>query len=402
MNKKIWSLLVFLIFISTCLSFATAPDYINPNKQNQIDDTGSNIVIKVVFNSIPAYAKSHFTNLKFGKAAVLNFEWDDNTTDCLTGLAIFNGGLATNGITYPGKTFTDGCGNKINYRSALAVNTLSDYNGEELGLKYPGKVSYQQMKGLINQGWDIENHSSKHADQKSLTSAKADLTKANQLIFDRTAYNMNTLVVPTNYNFYMKAAEELGFLAGTTQADDAKDGLIIYPSNAWKNNVDFMKIPYGFTALNRLFNDDWSNTDDLKSRIEETMQTSTSSVNKLIRIGTHNTSSIAGFASFINDINKIAQDRLWVTSMRELCEYRETKHQTRKTEVLKDNALTITLNQKDIPAMIRWRDLSMMVSSNASIKTIIINGADHSSYNLKTGLINIFKENKSFKTASLF
>lgn len=402
--------LSFLLFISILLIGTSCKKSENLTKEEEeiivvvppvAAENDSNIVIKVTFSSTPSQATSSYTNLKFDKQAVFNMEWDDNSLDCLDGLAILKGGLASNGVTYSGKTFTDGCGNQINYRAALAINGYNTFNQREWGADYPGSISYTQMKELIKHGWDIENHSSRHIAMENLTLAKADLQDLNTLLFNRIGYTMNTLVVPVNYNFYMKAASELGFLSGTAQADDVKDGLPIYPTNAWKDNVDITTIPDGFAALNRAFNDDWSKTELEKSKIDKLITSSTPTSNKLFRLGSHNANDVAGFADFINHISNASQDKIWVTTMRELFEYRYAKLKTKKSEVLVGNSLTITLNQDDIANMIRWRDLTLKINSEAVVSDITITGADKSSFNKTSKLINVFKENKDFKSAAL-
>lgn len=378
----------------------------NPEKPKGSDDAialkENEIIVLVDFKTIPEYAISNFTNLKYDKQAVLNIEWDDGNLNCLDGLAVFNGGRASNGINYKGNYFSDGCGNNLSYKGALAVNGYNNYNMAEWGDNYPEKVTYLQMKKLIAEGWDIENHSLKHISLPNLTAAKQDLSEMNQLIFDRIGYVMNTLVVPTNFLFYMKAASELGFLSGTTQADISKDDISLYPSYAWNENIELNKIKEtGIIGLNRAFNDNWSDTKALKDAINNTIASSSTNENRLIRIGTHNTHDIENFAKFISYINEISKDKLWVTSMRELFEFQMAKQKTKKTEQLSGTKLVIKLNQNDLQEMIRWQDLSLKIKSDAEIASITVKGSDTNSFNLKKGLVNIFKQKKVFKSANL-
>lgn len=402
MKRKIIStcILASILLINTsCKKSNTAILEEEENKVEEIIKVNDKdkITIEVIFSSAPTQASSTYTNLKFDKDAIFNMEWDDNSKDCLNGLAILKGGLASNGINYPGKTFTDGCGNKISYKAALAINGYNANRQLEIGVNNPSAINYNQMKTLIQEGWDIENHSLRHQSLASLELAKADLEELNKLLYDRIGYSMNTLVVPSNFEHFMKAAADLGFISGTTQADHQKDGISIFPTNAWVPTVNFNSLPNGFVALNRTFNDNWSDTEYVKSTIVKMMNSS----NSLVRIGSHNVNDVAGFANFIDQVEILSEDRLWVTTMREMLEYRITKEKTDKTEKLNGNTLTITLNQKNIADMIRWRDLSLKINSDAPISDIKIIGGDKSSFNKTSGLVNVFKQQSEFKSSKL-
>lgn len=390
---------ILLINTSCKKSNALVIDEKNPEIVEEIVDATDTdkIIIQVVFNAAPTKVSAEFTTLKFNKEAVFNMEWDDNSKDCLDGLAIFKGGKASNGISYPGKSYTDGCGNKISYRAALAINGYNSTRQMEIGVNNPSAINYNQMKTLIKEGWDIENHSLKHESVANVELAKADLAEMNKLLFDRIGYTMNTLVVPSNFNHYMEAASDLGFIAGTTQADQERDGIKMFPTNAWIPTVNLNTLPSGFVGLNRTFNDNWSNIEDVKGKVVKMMN----SPFNLFRMGSHNVKDIAGFADFVDHIEVLSKDKLWVTTMREMLEYRIVKEKTQKSEKLNGNTLTITLDQKDIADMIRWRDLSLKIVSDASISTVKITGADKSSYNLNTGLVNVFKEHTKFKSSKL-
>jgi hypothetical protein len=412
MKKNRGKFLLVLLVVLASFSCKTEEIKLDHNQYENSEDPKDNdeiitlkeneILVIVDFKTTPNYAVSNFTNLKYDKQTVLNIEWDDGNQNCLDGLAVFNGGLASNGINYTGNFFSDGCGNNLSYKGAVAVNGYNNYNMAEWGDDYPEKITYLQMKELISKGWDIENHSLKHISLPNLTSAKQDLSEMNQLIFDRIGYVMNTLVVPTNFLYYMKAASELGFISGTTQADLLKDGITLYPSYAWNENIELNKInETGFIGLNRAFNDNWSDTKALKEAINNTITSSSSNENKLIRIGTHNIQDIKNFANFITYINEISKDKLWVTSMRELFEFRIVKQKTEKKEKLSRKKLVILLNQENIKEMIRWQDLTLKIESDAEIASINIKGSDSNSFNLKTGLVNIFKQKRSFKSANL-
>lgn len=370
------NLSVSLFLISTSLMVSCKK---KPESSKEQKPGNKNIVIEVEFSSPPSKAALRYSPLKYGKKAALNIEWDDNSLAGIEALPLLNK-----------KVYTDGCGNNISYTAALAINGLSNNNNKELGDHYQGKVSYHQMLTLIKAGWDIENHGDYH--NKNGTFGNGDnilknIKDLNERLFEKTGYLMNTFVVPNADSGYVAAAEQLGFLCSTTQG--AKDGYVIYPE--YGGLTELNSVPEGYIQFNRSFTDDWTTgyvNANLKPYIDRLLSLSSSSSNFLFRLGSHSIES-AGFQLFINYIEQQANDELWVTSMRELMEYRVVKEKISKTEALSNNMLKITLDYDKIPDSLRFRDISFYIDTESNIKSIKISGADRSTYNQDQKLINI-------------
>ena len=216
------------------------------------------------------------------------------------------------------------------------------------------------------------------------------------LYFSKTGYRMNVMVVPAHYSGYMQSANDQGFVAGTTTS--APDAFTLYPTD-WVNtgNVALLPKDTKFTAFGRQFTDDWGGiVPTYKQYINELLSGTSPTVNKYIRIGSHNVTNLAGFTEIINYLQTQSNDRIWVTSLREFAEYRATKALTVKSEQLAGNTLTITLDQSYIGSRIRWRDLTLKIASDANISSINVLGADGHSANLGNKLINIFKQDLRF------
>jgi hypothetical protein len=94
----------------------------------------------------------------------------------------------------------------------------------------------------------------------------------------------------------------------------------------------------------------------------------------------------------MNFLETSAADRVWITTLREFLEYRETKAAVVKTENLSGNTLTITLDLSALPAVNIFRDMSLMVNANTAINSVTVTGADANSFNTATGLVNVFKK----------
>lgn len=352
---------------------------VNPPKEGTI--------IKISFISKPNKVSLNPTSLKYGKSAVINLEWDDNSLASIKAYEILKN-----------LNFTDGTGNNKSFTAALAINGLNNYNNKEFGDNYPDKVSYTQMQQLINEGWDIENHGDYHNKTGNYHNGENVLKNINNLtdrLFHHTGYLMNTVVVPSADLGYVKTAKSLGYLGATTQG--AKDGFPIFPEYPDILNVSLL--PNDFVQLNRFFTDDWTASyveDKLNPLIDELIAKSSVTTPYLFRLGSH-TINNEGFKLFTNHIQKVANDKIWVTSMREFLEYRIVKEKIQTTQYSNKNTVYIVLNYSKIPKNIRFEDISYLIDADAEIEKIEITGATHSSYNKEKKLINIFKEKKEFE-----
>lgn len=311
-------------------------------------------------------------------------EWDDGS------LGTFN-----SIHTFKNKTFTDGCNKQINYRGGIGVIGKNWFTLNE-NSNMNGVISYPEIIEMISYGWDISNHSMLHrydtgTDTPNSLGVRNELIEWNRLFWDRTGYRMNTIIVPVNYPYFVVEGDSLGFICATTQG--AKDGYAIYTINTNQNSI-----PDGFAQLDRWFTDDWSQSyieTTLKVKIDSLMSAITPIFKPFFRIGTH-TNLYEQYPMFINYLHAASDDKIWVTTMREWFEYRYLKNNAIKTDSLHDNRLEININLSSIPEHIRWRDLSLKVTSDSRIVSVIANNVDSFTFNSVTGLINLYKEKNVF------
>lgn len=355
--------------------------------------TAGTMTVDITFDTVPTSPTVTYTNQKYNKQAVFNFEWDDNSVASVMSIPLIMR-----------RSFTDGCGNKVAYRAALGINGINSFNLLEMGF-YSGLAQYCDMQRMIALGWDIENHSMYHLSRDSVT-ARADIVDLTQMLWNRIGYTMTAFIVPTNYNYYVSNCLSLGtYITATTQG--AKDNIAIYPT--FINWVDLNAIPNNnFTQLNRQFTDDWSNTwlDGTNvTNINSLLSNATASVNPLVRLGTHARDSnlYKPLEAMLSYLEAKAQDRVWVCSMRECFEYRYVKKKAVKTQALNGKTLRVTFDISALPNYIRWRDLSFKVTTGngAKIARVEAAGVDRMTYNPVTGLVNIFKENLVFQSPAL-
>lgn len=356
------------------------------------------VTVTLTFNSPPSSTSTGFADLKFNKQGAFHFECDDNSKGMRDVLAYWNGGRASDSLTYPGLSFSDGCGNPVKFRAALAVNSRGGFYNNDTGAPLVTNFSWAESANLVRLNWAIENHGYYH-EPVGRYSFRYDAgwnvrmnqqNVYNQLRAQGVEYPMRTLVVPTNYKNHFRAADSLGYLGGTST--NTLDGYTLRPSPGGSLAV-LETMPPGFVTFNRWFSDSWTAADVAvqKTQFTNLVNSSTGTAHRLWRLGTHGPQNSANFLDFSQYIAANHQDKIWITTMHEHLEYNEVKRLTTKSEVLTGNTLTITLNLGRIPSQNRFRDMSLLVSGG-TITGVTVAGADSFSYNPATGLVNIFKK----------
>ncbi|MBW1656778.1 polysaccharide deacetylase family protein [Flavobacterium quisquiliarum] len=166
--------------------------------------------------------------LKFNKHFAYSFTLDDGYRSAyLTAFPLLNGGKISNpdknewkvdqggdGTTSKGLFYSDGFGNKIQFKLALAINGGSVRDLPE----NRGHLSWSEIKEMYNAGWDILNHSFHHA-TKHGTNYKTEVTENTASIKQNLKFTMSHFVVPggegdPDYHLeYEKEALANGFLS---------------------------------------------------------------------------------------------------------------------------------------------------------------------------------------------
>lgn len=348
------------------------------------------IVITIQLSGNNASIGAEFAKVKYLKQAIWCFTWDDGYPQSPNIQQVLSN-----------RFYTNGCGTNIPYRAALALVGHNTYHGREWAVS--GSTTYPQQISLVSQGWDLENHSDLHLNLGSLNDTKADLITMQNLIYDRTGYLMNIHVVPTNFPYYTRAADELGFLGSITQG--AKDGYPIYPNNEnWSNSenlrtfTDYNLLPVtGFIQIHRHFTESWNANDFawIKPRLNSMLALSNANTNMIWQVGAHGWTQ-ADFTNAMDYTQSVANDRLWVVSRREAEEYRIVKDRTTKSILFNPatKVATITLDQSAVPAHIRWRGLTIDFNHMMAVSGVSVNGANYSwaPNGINRTIINIEKE----------
>lgn len=350
-------------------------------------------------------------DLKFNKQGHFDWTQDDGGIGALNASYVFSGGVApANGVNYTALTYTDGAnvrGRNIAYTGSVALNsfansdTLTDY----IVAGGPTYMTWANVATIVNRGWGILDHGAFHGiDQPGAIALGLNAFKNaafnrnhlfNRLSAQGTPYVTRFGVVPSADSGYHSAWEQMGYVGGTSQ--NAFDNYTAEPQFDWWNNgigiVTNYKNDNRYHVQARRFKDLNASDSytDYKTAFDALLTQSSPSVKASLSYGIH-MFNIDTFKKVVDYLRDNAGDRIWVCSLHEFYEYFQCIQQTGVTQTLSGNTLTVTLDQSFLPDDMRWRDMSFLLSSTATINYITVTGADDWSYNSTTGLINIFKK----------
>ncbi|MDR3713973.1 MAG: hypothetical protein P4L51_14215 [Puia sp.] len=138
---------------------------------------------------------------KYNKDFAWSFTLDDGVASgALVAFPYFNGGRVApslkgewgidqggDGQDYPGLFFTDGCGNKVPFRAAVAIN------GKSIGRS--GFLSWGQVGTLYKAGWDVFNHGYAHATGNGVD-VDFECRENNRIVREKGGITMRQFVVP--------------------------------------------------------------------------------------------------------------------------------------------------------------------------------------------------------------
>jgi hypothetical protein len=372
--------------------------------------TGSRVRVTFTFASPPAAAAARVAPMLYNKPRVLHFEEDDSPATIFSEVyPLFNGGVATNGVRYPGLRFTDGCGNARPYTGAADINGHNPYDNSiwlDPGPNHPASaLLWSQAQTLLDHGWDIENHSDLHTPANPAPAqqvADLDVLIANRL----NGYKPSVLIVPTNFSGYPTAAFNAGYIA-VSSASQGDNYAMLNPYNETRVLVDNLPVPPSPFVYRRYSADlYYGETDqDLLARLKTLTDDLLAPGNNasevyLQRVFTHFI-NFNTLVAWLNYTQAKAQDQLWVTSLREYEEYRRVRSQVVKSETLRGNTLTVDLDYSTLSANTRFQNLTLLAESSAPLTSVTVTGADSISYNLSTKMVNIFRRQSAPAASAL-
>lgn len=383
---------------------------------------GGDVVLEFTFDQAPSSATTNILKTKYGKKLIYNFEIDDNPKHAAYFLAYFQGGVC--GIDnqfYPGKTFTDGCGNNVKWRYSVACNVKNHYNDNFLMDPINGynSINLDEVKMLNAAGCICVPHGYYHFDDPNAPlpngyvsngfTKSTNLSECEKYLWQNgNGFKARYMVIPQDsqgYNVPLKAQglyaqSSAGIMDGeydfTNTPEEFQYGLI------YLDEVIGVYNTIGYAGFRRAYLYDWNDTTNQinphLNAINYALSRATENSPTMQRAFTHGVDGVNwnGAKSFFDQLQANCGDDIWVTHLQEVLDYLETRRLVQKTETLVGNKLTVKLNYNQIPDDNFWRDLSMKVSAvGATLTGVTVKGAQGSSFNLSTGLVNVFNVRKA-------
>lgn len=325
--------------------------------------------------------------LKFNKHFAYSFTLDDGYRSAyLTAFPLLNGGKISNpdknewkidqggdGTTSKGLFYSDGFGNKIPFKLALAINGGSIHDLPE----NRGHLSWSEIKEMYNAGWDILNHSFHHA-TKHGTNYKTEVTENTTSIKQNLNFTMSHFVVPggegdPDYHLeYEKEAIANGFLSVASY----KGAGPIYKVNS-KVDLDKMISARTFVLSSK-------DTTSFKT-IERYLKTIDSIVKQPEPVWfndfTHGTGNgnlwnlsmrFPDFKYYMTTLaNKYGEkgtDSIWMAPWQEVYEYIWLRDRIKVNYQQKNKEIEVIIETPEIPKNFRYRDISLTIDTSSKFE----------------------------------
>jgi HYR domain/Secretion system C-terminal sorting domain/Domain of unknown function DUF11/Polysaccharide deacetylase len=325
-------------------------------------------------NTPPSVSKA---TLRYDKDFAYSLTFDDGSANAYTcAYPLLQGGnIACSGTSSAGLGFTDGCGNRIPFRAAVAINANNNF-GTDNHLNTPNKLTWAQIDELYDKGWDVLNHSNSHKSRFTHTMAYQDyvneieLNKTNVRNRTRNKINLSNFVVPSGDGIYQDIAYSLGSSIVFDQGANTigVGGLSV--------NSDFT--PNGKVVHRQLLEDALNSGND---RVGAAASRGASGNKIWYNEFTHSVNGATGldFYRFQNHIQRISNnwgqagtDRVWFAPLQEVFEYLTVRRTVSYTASVNGNQLILDFNLSQLPSWLRRKPLTLVVNSSANFSSVTI------------------------------
>lgn len=391
--------------------------YLNPFIP--IDNTSIQKV-SIVFSSPPSNIWVTKTALKYNKRFAFSYVWDDGLLDAYTyGFKYLNGGTAGDGTVSSGKTYTDGCGNKVKFNVGLAIYST---NGAGVDLhQQPNAGStyllWNNLKEVYQAGWAINNH----AFDASITNY--DIERNRSYIYLQTSGGTSkvftqpqgdTQYIPlvwaitgsTKYYEYMNQQNWQTYF-GSGNGVDIPAGRVDQDLSQGERRIGYDKWPVNqFGMIRTSATSSAEVTTSVNNLVKATGTTYHTWNSNLCHSVIGAGGGFGSFSDFKTAMDYIednygsdGDDTCWMACDQDVYEYLISRDTTVITQELNGNILDLTFSYintntgNTLPDDMRKYNLSILVSGSTSISDIIIEGGTgctyNKSYDTNTALINL-------------
>jgi hypothetical protein len=363
--------------------------------------------------------------LKYNKDFAFSFTLDDGLVSAfLVAYPFFTGGRVSgeytdqwgsdqgaDGNVYPGLFYTDGCGNRIPFRAASAINA-KNVTGADSAL-HPGFLSWKQIRHVYHAEWDILSHGYAHVTGKGIN-PDYQVAENNRMVEDSLQIKMRDFVIPGGKDDYLsdgpytKAAFSLGMQ--TVQCEHFPGHLLMLDSTLKLTHLKLgrkflhstLSLPSGEAGLAK--GRHWPLSEADTTLFKEI----SSHLNKKDKfwinafthsVGNQNLWNISlVFPDFKNFFNQLAKrygekgmDNMWMAPTEEVYEYLFTRRAVKYHVEKKRRHIKIRIDTGGIPSGLRYHALTFILRSAGRIKKVRCAGCHIESYSKEKAqsLINL-------------
>lgn len=329
------------------------------------------LTLNLGFANDPGQVQITMAPLKYNKDFALSFTFDDALIDAYTNAyPMLHGGVVQgNGQTYPGLFYTDGCGNPVSFRGAIAwFSVNSSY--KDIHTVTPGYITWDRLKELYRNGWDVINHSYSH-DYGTGTDYQFEVTENQKVILEKTGILVNQFTIPSgdlnyvpyvfqagNRTLYSNKSNFLGYPAGINVSDGFS---YVEPKIYRRFLYDDLYNPLNIDSLAKLIAAQgaagkhvWLN--DFTHRIHFT------TVSGSLRFETFS----AYMQSIADRFGKDGNDKMWMAPAPEVFEYLTLKQSTNLIQEKRGNEIVLKIDTAGLPDDFRRYEWTLLVNSDQS------------------------------------
>gem|GEM_PF-1165410 len=369
---------VFLLFIST---FVFAQSNVGVNS------------VTITFSTVPSTFSVQKAPLKYNKDFAYGMHLDDGAKDIYThAYQLLNGGVI-NGTTYPGLSYTDGCGNYIKFKMSTA---LFSFNGWGLDCHDPNSnyalinVTWPELNEMYQNGWGIYNHGINsdagnydYSIPRNHSFVKLKTQEATPGGVDMSVFvnpNGDAAGSPYAFQYGYLVSYRLGYSFGYPSFDVTGNWNHRYfdmGRSAFSENESISDIVDGIAFLSINGAHHWG------------VAFSHSVTNSNYGISFDKFKTQMNYVE--NTYGKNGLDNIWMATEEEVLEYLIIKDTLTINSQLNGNVLTITF-QGNLPTNFSFYALSLLVDADVDIQSVQVDGGTSVSYNgigTKHSLINL-------------
>lgn len=361
------------------------------------------VTITVTLNAPAKEAAVNIAPLRYDKHFACSFTLDDGMISAArVALPFFNGGNVSapfkdqwgfdeggDGTYHAGLFYTDGCGNALPFKVAVAINARSIREDS-----LPVGLSWRDLERMTKAGWELLNHSNTHATGKEVK-ATWEVEESTRTVQQRMGKKMLQFVIPggKDDNISLPFYTEAAFAHGLQVVHSAQ-----YP-DYWiepSTRKDWNRLLIGRYFLN-------SKTKQMKESIfKEIKEHLATGKRYWLNAFTHSVGNddlwgisfrYPEFSAFFNELaasyGKDGEDNLWFAPPEAVHGYEAIRREVKPQIARSGNKITIQFDTAGLPDLDKYNALTFLVDSKATIKNVEGTNCTIESFGGKGKLVNI-------------